>query len=156
MFLNNEAKKGIVIYTDENNNNPNYYKECNFIDNTVNEGSVVVLPSNADSKVANCYFSGDSVYFNNMDSDKQFFFNCYFENPDLFHVTESIKESCMTDDDSIRDTKSLFGTNVCKYDPPTPRTYPPEGCPALETPTHKTLRIRVIHTLSSAFVLDAI
>ena len=76
---------------------------------------------------------------------------------DLFKMfQDNIKESCMTDDDSIRDTKSLFGTNVCKYDPPTPRTYPPEGCPALETPTHKTLRIRVIHTLSSAFVLDAI
>ena len=80
---------------------------------------------------------------------------CLVENLTLFSVPNEIKNSpgIVTSDPIERDTKSLYATNVCFGT--VPRFYP-EECLGLETPTTKTLRIKILHSLSALSVAEFI
>ena len=162
-FIENNGDNFILTYSDDNSKTMKI-SECNFINNELTNSSqkretaVVRMTENGNSNLVNCYFAGTSTYFYSTSQDigSGLISGCYFEDISKFDVSEQVKSKpgVTTNDPIERETKNLFATNLCFGTPP--RTYPEEGCPGLETPQTRTLRIKVLHTLSALSIVDSI
>ena len=132
--------------------------ECNFVDNSVyavggQTNNFPVINIDHLNTLNNCYFTGEyKQYIANTEITMS---NCYFEFTNELPEKYRTSNGALTTEPIERSTDSLFATFLCHIDTQV-RTYPPEGCPALDqTPEKRTVRVKVVHALVASSLYDS-